>query len=34
MFGLIRETMGERGIRVFRDLDEALDWVLSKDQQA
>ena len=30
MFEILRENAGERGIRVFRDLDEALDWVLSK----
>ena len=30
MFEILRETMGERGIRVFRDLNEALDWVLAK----
>jgi len=34
MFELLRDTMGEHGIRVFRDLDEALDWVLSKKETA
>ena len=34
MFEILRETMGERGIRVFRDLDEALEWVLAKSQRA
>jgi hypothetical protein len=28
MFVVFRETVGERGIRVFHDLDEALYWVL------
>jgi len=33
MFGVHRETLGEPGIRVFRDRerDEALDWVLAKN---
>lgn len=30
MFEILREAAGERGIRVFRNLEEALDWVLSK----
>ena len=30
MFEILRESAGERGIRVFRDLEEALDWVLAK----
>jgi hypothetical protein len=34
MFGILRETVGEKGVRVFRNLDEALDWVLSKDEIA
>jgi hypothetical protein len=25
---------GEKGIRVFRNIDEALDWVFAKDQVA
>lgn len=31
MFELHRENSGEKGVRVFRTLEEALDWVLSKD---
>jgi hypothetical protein len=31
MFELLRENFGEMGVRVFRTLEEALDWVLSKD---
>jgi hypothetical protein len=27
MFVIFRETLGEKGIRVFTDLDEALHWV-------
>jgi hypothetical protein len=30
MFGTHRESAGEMGIRVFRNLHEAVDWVLSK----
>jgi hypothetical protein len=30
MFAVFRENMGEKGIRVFRNLDDALDWVLGK----
>jgi hypothetical protein len=29
MFKMLRETAGEKGIRVFRVLDEALDWILA-----
>jgi hypothetical protein len=32
MFEIIRENAGERGIRIFRTLEEALDWVLSGKQ--
>ena len=32
MFGTLRDLMGEDGIRVFRNLDEALDWVLTKQR--
>jgi hypothetical protein len=32
MFEMIRENLGENGIRVFRDLDVALDWILSKSK--
>jgi hypothetical protein len=34
MFEMLRETAGENGIRVFRDLDEAVDWILSKSLTA
>ena len=34
MFGIMRENEGETGIRVFRSLDEAIDWVLSKSATA
>jgi hypothetical protein len=30
MFEMLREFKGEEGVRVFRNLDEALDWVLAK----
>ena len=32
MFEVLRDTMGEKGIRVFRDLDDALDWIFAKDR--
>ncbi|HXJ06488.1 MAG TPA: hypothetical protein VNH65_15395 [Candidatus Acidoferrum sp.] len=32
MFEILRESAGERGIRIFRKLEEALDWVLSKQE--
>jgi len=34
MFEMLRDTMGEKGIRVFRHLDDALDWVLARDTSA
>lgn len=34
MFEGFRESLGEHGIRVFRNLDDALDWVLSKNTAA
>jgi hypothetical protein len=34
MFEILREMAGERGIRVFRNLDEALEWVLAKSESA
>jgi hypothetical protein len=34
MFEMLRETAGENGIRVFRDLDEAVDWILSQSLTA
>ena len=34
MFEIFRETLGEKGIRVFRNLDDALDWVLAKNSTA
>lgn len=30
MFATLRELQGEKGIAVFRTLEEALDWVLAK----
>jgi hypothetical protein len=30
MFALLREVAGERGVRVFRSLDEGLDWILPR----
>jgi hypothetical protein len=30
MFEILRETMGEQGIGVFRNLDDALEWALSE----
>jgi hypothetical protein len=32
MYEILREIAGEGGVRVFRNLDEALDWILSKNQ--
>jgi hypothetical protein len=34
IFEVLRESAGETGIQVFRDLDEALDWVLGKNNAA
>jgi hypothetical protein len=34
MFEMHREAKGEEGLRVFRNLDEALDWVLAKNASA
>ena len=34
MFEIFRETLGEKGIRVFRNLDEALEWVLTHHEAA
>jgi len=34
MFEALRESFGEQGIRVFRNLDEALDWVLARKASA
>jgi hypothetical protein len=34
MFEMLRENAGEHSIRVFRELDEAVDWVLSKSTTA
>jgi hypothetical protein len=31
MFEILRSTFGEKGIQVFRNLENALDWVLAKD---
>jgi len=32
MFEIFRDILGEKGIRVFRNLEEALKWVLGKDE--
>jgi len=32
MYEILRESAGQYGIRVFRNLDEALDWILSGDK--
>jgi hypothetical protein len=32
MYEILREAAGERGIRIFRDLEEALDWALSQQE--
>lgn len=34
MFETLREIAGERGIRIFRDIDEAVDWILSERMTA
>ncbi|HKD50273.1 MAG TPA: hypothetical protein VKB90_05730 [Candidatus Acidoferrum sp.] len=34
MYEILRELQGESGIRVFRTLDEALDWVAPKGANA
>jgi hypothetical protein len=34
MFGMLRENQREMGIRVFRTLEDALDWVFSKSTSA
>jgi hypothetical protein len=34
MFEILREAAGEHGIGVFRSLEEALDWILSKEERA
>lgn len=34
MFEILRESAGENGIEVFRNLDEALDWVLARSASA
>jgi len=34
MFETFRDTLGETGIRVFRNLDGALEWVLAKSTTA
>ena len=30
MFEMLRENSGDEGIRVFRRLDDALDWILGR----
>jgi hypothetical protein len=34
MFEIYREAAGEKGIHVFRNLDDALEWVLAKHSAA
>lgn len=34
MFGMLRENQGEMGIGIFRTLEEALDWVFSRQTSA
>ncbi len=34
MYEMLRESCGARGIRVFRNLDDALEWVLAKNTAA
>ena len=34
MFEIFGDTLGETGIRVFRNLDDALEWVLAKSTTA
>lgn len=34
MFEQLRETKGEQGIRVFRKLEDALDWIVDKGETA
>ena len=34
MFQIHRELSGEQGIRIFRNLDDGLDWIFSKGQAA
>lgn len=34
MFEMLRENAGENGIRIFRDVDEAVDWILSETMTA
>ncbi len=34
MFEILRETAGDTGIEVYRNLDEALDWVLARGASA
>lgn len=34
MYEIHRELRGETGIRVFRDIDEAMDWIMAKNLRA
>jgi hypothetical protein len=34
MFAIFRDSLGETGIRVFRNLDPALEWALAKNTSA
>ena len=33
MFGVFRDNQGEKGIRVFRQLNEVLEWVFGGDRE-
>jgi hypothetical protein len=34
MFEILREIAGEKGLRVFRNMDEAVDWILTERMTA
>jgi hypothetical protein len=34
MYGILREFQGEEGLQVFRNRDQAMNWVLAKDSAA
>jgi len=34
MFETLREIAGEKGVRIFRDIDEAVDWLLANRANA
>ena len=33
LFAIMRESFGEKGIRVFRNFDDALDWALGRSRE-